>query len=395
MRARPLGLAAWSAILLAACQAPPPAAVDTPADPAPTSAAWSHVEALAALGPRPVGSEGNAQARAYLVQELEKLDLEIVEQRVEVRVGSGEPFELVNVAGRIRGASDDAIVVASGYDTPPVESFSYLGVNEAASGPGVLLEIARALAEKPLAYTTWIVFLDGEAPSGPGGAANHFGSRALAQRLAGEGVLGQIRLAVVIEKVCDPDLEIARDLRSQRIYREEFWRAAARLGHEDVFVQSAYESPPASHGPLAEAGLRRVVALVDTSFGGGDPPGVYAGTADDDLEHCSAKSLDTVAEVALAGLGVISDRLAKIDRFAESPVAEAQALAWDTLGGSESEAGVASPEGEGAGESTESTESTESAPGGAAVTPAPAEGSSAGSPSAPAAGSEPEAPATR
>ena len=385
MRARSLRLAACAAILLAACQAPPPVGETSgmPSDeievekPGP---AWAHVEALAALGPRPVGSEGNAKARDYLKQELEKLDVEIVEQRVGVRVGDGEPFELVNVAGRIRGASDDAIVIASGYDTTPIDSFEYLGVNEAASGPAVLLEIARNLAEEPLVYTTWVVFLDGEAPPGPGQAPNHFGGRALAKRLAGEGVLNQIRLAVVIEKVCDPDLEIARDLRSQRIYREEFWRAAARLGHRDVFSQSAYESPAASHLPLSEAGLRRVVALVDTSFGGGGPPGVYSGTADDDLEHCSSQSLDTVGEVTIAALDVIASRLAKIDRFAESPVAEAQAMAWDTLGQSEAEpdAGAPSPGGEATGESALD-----------APAAAPAEAQGPPSPSAP------EAAATR
>ncbi len=381
MRARLLGLAAVSAILLVSCQAPPPPAPlpEERVDGFSAERAWSHVEALAAAGPRSVGSEGNAEAREYLKDQLEQLGLEIVAQRVEVQVGDREPFFLVNIAARIRGQSEDAIVLAAGYDTTPIDSFEYLGVNEAASGPAVLLELARVLSEQSLAYTTWLVFLDGEAPSGPGQSPNHFGSSALAKRLAEEGVLDQIRLAVVIEKVCDPDLRIARDLSSQRVYREEFWRAAARLGHREIFDREQYQSPSASHRPLSDAGLRRVVALVDTSFGGGDPPGVYAGTADDDLAHCSADSLETVGSVTLEALGVISQRLAKIDRFAASPVAEAQALAWDTLGPAEAE--ESSPEGEESGESAKPvSDAADAVP--AAEAPSSAE-------------SEPGAPASR
>ncbi len=130
--------------------------------------------------------------------------------------------------------------------------------------------------------------------------------------------------------MCDADLRVARDLLSHRIYREEFWRAAARLGHSDAFPPGAsFESPVASHRVLAAVGLRRVVALVDTSFGGDEPPGLYAGTEDDDLEHCSADSLEAVGKVALEALDKISQRLAKIDRFAESPLEGTSELTFE------------------------------------------------------------------
>jgi hypothetical protein len=104
------------------------------------------------------------------------------------------------------------------------------------------------------------------------------------------------------------------------VYREEFWAAAQRLGHGAAFpARAEYETPSASHQALADGGLRRVVALVDSSFGGGEPPGVLAGTEDDDLAHCSAASLGVVGEVVLEGLSSISARLAKVDRFAASP----------------------------------------------------------------------------
>lgn len=357
MRALEIALAACLAVLLGACQSSPPPGQRQ--DPVPDSRAqafdsrraWSHLEALAAIGPRPMGSAGAERARAYLREQLEALGLEIREQHVEVSIGDQEPFELVNLAGRIPGHSDDSIVIAASYDTRAVENFEYLGINEAASGPAVVLEMARVLSRTPLDYTTWIVFLDGEAALGPDQPPGHFGGQALSKRLADEHVLDQIRLALVIGSVCDPELRIARDLLSERIYRQEFWRAAARLGHQDAFPPSAaFESPDASQRPFADAGLRRVVTLVDTSFGGDEPPGVYAGTSDDDLEHCSAASLGVVGSVSLEALGTISARLAKIDRFVESPASEAQALAWDTLVETESAESAESAPAEGRGE---------------------------------------------
>jgi glutaminyl-peptide cyclotransferase len=373
MRALEIALAACVAVWLGACQASPPPSrrqapvPDSRAEAFDARRAWSHVEALAAIGPRPMGSEGAERARAYLRGQLEALGLEIREQQVQVTVGDAEPFDLVNLAGRIPGRSDDAIVIAASYDTRAVENFEYLGVNEAASGPAVVLEMARVLSRAPLDYTTWVVFLDGEAPLGSDEPPAHYGARALSKRLADEHVLEQIRLALVIGSVCDPELRIARDLLSERIYRQEFWRSAARLGHRDAFPTSpAFESPDASQRAFSDAGLRRVVALVDTSFGGDEPPGVYAGTRDDDLEHCSAQSLAIVGAVSLDALGTISARLAKIDRFAHSPVSEAQELAWDTLvetesAGSDEEAEPAGSAQSAAPENAEAVESSEAA----------------------------------
>jgi hypothetical protein len=296
-----------------------------------------------------MGTEGARQAREYIHHELAALDLEVVEQRFRVEgAWREEPIQLVNVAARLPGRSSDIFLLVAPYDTRQVQSFRFLGVNDGGSGAAALLEMARVLSADPLPYTTWVVFLDGEAPGPEGGAAarpSHYGSRALAQRLSADSALAQLRLAVILNRVCDADLKVARDLLSHRIYREEFWRAAVRLGRTDAFPPGAsFESPAASHHALSAVGLRRVVALVDTAFGGDEPPGLYAGTEDDDLEHCSAESLDAVGRVSLEALGTISQRLAKIDRFADSPLEESQPLVLDDLSTPETEA----PEPEGA-----------------------------------------------
>jgi hypothetical protein len=332
MRARLLAMPVLLALGLA-CQSSPPPASRVPAAPAERAEAfdalraWEHLGELAKIGPRAMGTEGARAAGDFIRGELANLGLEVVEQEITVLRGEEDeaPIELRNIAAKIPGQSSDIFLLVAPYDTRLYEDFRFLGVNDGGSGAALLLEIARVLAADPLPYTTWFVFLDGEAPLAPSNvpvaAPSHFGSRALARRLSEEQVIAGIRLALVVNRVCDTDLRIARDLRSHRIYREEFWRAAARVGRTDAFPPGAsFESPVASHHALTAVGVRRVVALVDTSFGGDEPPGLYAGSEDDNLQHCSADSLDTVGKVTLEALDTISRRLAKIDRFAESPL---------------------------------------------------------------------------
>ena len=349
MRARLFIVPVLLALALA-CQSSPPPAVRVPslaakrAEAFEAQRAWEDLGALAEIGPRVMGTEGVRRAGDYIQGELTKLDLEVIEQEITVNRG-GQDEELLalrNIAAKIPGRSGDIFLLVAPYDTRRFESFRFLGVNDGGSGAALLLEIARVLAADPLPYTTWLVFLDGEAPMAPGSvpvaSSSYFGSRALAKQLHEEGVLAGIRLALVLNRVCDADLRVARDLLSHRIYREEFWRAAARLGRTDAFPPGAsFESPVASHQALAGVGLRRVVALVDTSFGGDEPPGLYAGTEDDDLEHCSADSLEAVGKVALEALDKISQRLAKIDRFAESPLEGPGELTFELPGAPEAD----------------------------------------------------------
>jgi hypothetical protein len=385
MRAR-LGPAAAALVAaLAACQpAPPPPRVAEPSVGFDPERAWSHLEALTRIGPRVMGSEGAARARAYIRAELTKLGLEVREQPVKVirrptpgwapghaepAAGGLPPIQLHNIGATIPGASEDLILLIAPYDSQAFASFRFVGANDGASGAAVLLELARVLAARPLGYTTWVIFLEGEAPFGPPGeppAPTYFGSRGLTQLVRNRDAFDDVRLAVFVNRVCDPDLRIARDLRSERVYREEFWMAAHRLGHDDAFPERAeYETPNASHEALADGGLRRVVALVDASFGGGEPPGALAGTEDDDLEHCSAQSLGIVGEVMLEGLSSISTRLAKIDRFAASPRGDHDRMRLEDLELDEpradtpgAEAPAAGAAGEGAARASEPSGST-------------------------------------
>jgi glutaminyl-peptide cyclotransferase len=291
--------------------------------------AWQHLEALVRIGPRVTDTEGAKRAREYIVDELSKLDIEVETQSSVLPLSpEGEQeIHIKNLVGVIPGDSESVVILGAPYDSRFFEDFRFVGANDAASGAAVLLEIARVLAERPLPYTTWLAFFDGEAlrstgeSDGPNVAL--LGSTAFAIILRQHRLIPHIRLVVVLNRVGDADLRIARDLRSDRVYREEFFDAAARLGRAEAFPRDQiFESPVAAHRSFQRLGLRRAVLLTDTSFGGDEPPGPYANSEDDNLEHCSPESLETVGAVVLEALETITKRLVKIDMFAGSPVIE-------------------------------------------------------------------------
>ncbi len=322
------------ALLPGACQKSPPPAPEPPPPPPfqpgdgfEAQLAWSHLEALTAIGPRVSGTDGAEKARDYIEEQLEILGLEVQSQEIDVTLGGedGEEIEVEYLAAVVPGASDDVFLFAAPFDTRPFEDFEFVGANDGGSGAAVLLELARVFNRSPLPYTAWFVFLDGEAARAAPGAETaepaFFSSGTLARLLSDQDVLSRVRLAVVMNRVGDSELRIARDLRSERLYRQEFWRAAARLGHDEAFPPNQpFESPEASHLPLVAQGLRRVVALVDTSYGGEEPPGIYADTSSDTLAHCSPESLGAVGAVTVEASRQIATRLVRIDRFSDAPL---------------------------------------------------------------------------
>jgi hypothetical protein len=296
--------------------------------------AWRDLAEITEVGPRPVGSRGNARARDYLRAELEELGVEVESWDVDYVNPTGEaPSEsapeirVTNLSAVISGSqSQDRFLLVAPFDSRAYDDFEFIGANDGASGAAVLLEIARAIAAAPLPYATEVVFLDGESvfrsPNEDGTYYEEIGSLGLASRIQNAGT-SSFRVMVYLNRVGDADLRIARDLMSHRIYREEFWRAAAALDQGQAFPRAAtYENAGVGHQYFSQIGLRAIVSIVDTSFGGDQPPGLYAGTEQDTIERCSPESLETVGVVVLEALDAISARLSKIDRFTGSRNAE-------------------------------------------------------------------------
>lgn len=153
-------------------------ALTRPAPPEPAAAVaaagWGarvqeHVRVLAA-SPRAIATEGNAQARTYLLAQLRAMGLTPAVQRATVRKSVVHQFGNIhytigvvhNVVVRIAGSAPDAarrpaLLLATHYD-------SGNALRDAARGPATaaaLLETARALHAAPPANDVVLLFADG------------------------------------------------------------------------------------------------------------------------------------------------------------------------------------------------------------------------------------------
>ena len=322
---------AAAALALTACGSPPPepepAVADHPGEFS-GAIAWNELEELAGA-PRALGSDGAAAARDLITTQLGASGITVQTVTTTVESKGFGPLALTHLVAVLQGASADRIVLVAPYDSGTYDDFAFVGANDGASGAALLLEVARVLAGRELPYTVELVWLEGEGRLGHGNGDERelrwLGSRGLAERWAETGHLAGIRLLVSVNRVCDSDLRVARDSGSHREFRENFWKAAHRIGLGDVFSPTrSYESVASSHVAFRERGVRQVVAIEDTAFGGDEAPGRYAGK-DDVIAHCSRESLAAVGRVTIEAIGSIAAQLAKIDRFARMPSAEPEA----------------------------------------------------------------------
>lgn len=260
------------------------------------------IERLVAIGPRPAGSPASAQARQYIVTELEKAGLRARVEPFEAQTPHGR-LSMANVVGVVPGRRPEAILVGGHYDTKWFSDIHFVGANDGGSSTALLLELARALRGTTPEYSYWIAFFDGEeARETWTDRDSLYGSRRMAAELRRTGRLP--RAVIVVDMIGDRDLGIRREGFSTPWLTELVWGSAARLGHQAHFLADQLTVED-DHAPFLRAGVPAVL-MIDFDF----PPWH---TAADTLDKVSARSLQIVGEVVLDALPAVAARLAKGD----------------------------------------------------------------------------------
>ena len=144
--------------------------------------ARAHIERLTNGGPRPAGSEANAVARAYLVDQLKLFGFDVRQQTVDaVRPEYGRTMRVTNVIAIKPGKVNDGIGLVAHYDSVPTAP----GAMDDGIGTAVALESARLLAADAGRHHTLIVLLTDGEEFGLMGAVGAMGDAELRARLKG------------------------------------------------------------------------------------------------------------------------------------------------------------------------------------------------------------------
>jgi hypothetical protein len=159
-----------SAALLVLTFLPPLAACSRTAGVFSEQNARAHVSMLAGtIGSRPIGSEANARARAYVIDQLRLYGYDVRVQETDARRPEiGRTAHVSNIIATLSGHRPEAFGLVSHYDSAPESP----GAADDGLGVAVVLETARVLAARPeRKWTTFVLVTDGEEANLMGAAA--------------------------------------------------------------------------------------------------------------------------------------------------------------------------------------------------------------------------------
>jgi len=176
-------IAGCAALLLMACNGstdsaqqsgpaiPQQAAVIVPSDLPRFSgdSAYAFTAKQVAFGPRVPNTPSHRACGDWLIATLKRLGAEVVVQPGIVTAHTGENLQIRNIMGRFKSDVAERIMLSAHWDTRPYSDRDKMqpkerfdGAVDGASGVGVLLEIARVIAQKEIPIGLDIVFFDAE-----------------------------------------------------------------------------------------------------------------------------------------------------------------------------------------------------------------------------------------
>ena len=267
--------------------------------------AMEHVRAQVALGPRPPGSPELEKCREYIVAQMKSAGYEIETDAFVADTPYG-PISMKNLIAR-RGKGNDEkkgiVVLATHYDTKLMPGKNFVGANDAGSSTGLVMELARVLADNDGPHDYWFLFLDGEEAFVEWSSFDStYGSRHLARRWKGDGTAAKIRALVLLDMIGDRDLDIVYDTNSTGRLMDLVWETAAREGLQSI-LSNARGTIEDDHIPFLDAGIPSV-DIIDLNYGPGNS---YHHTPEDTLDKVSVESLDKVGRLVLSLLPSLSD----------------------------------------------------------------------------------------
>jgi glutaminyl-peptide cyclotransferase len=252
--------------------------------------ALAHVQAMVDFGPRPPGTEAIEKTRAYLIKQLEAAGWKVERQNFSDDTPRGK-VQFVNLIATFGSQATPSFLVSSHYDTKTFENARFVGANDGGSSTGVLVELARVLAENPdLAKKIELVFFDGEeAYVAFTDTDGLFGSRYFAKQLAAQDKVKQFRGGILFDMVGDKSLTITLPPDSPAELARDIFASSEALNFRKHFTYFDRDITD-DHTPLNEIGIP-VIDLIDFDY----PPWH---TPDDTIDKLSAESLRVTGAVA-------------------------------------------------------------------------------------------------
>ncbi len=254
------------------------------------------------------GTEGNAEVRTWLVEELGRLGLDAREDPFTARFNCRDTV-LTNVV--TTAPATPHLLLAAHFDSRPIADKDpdparrgepIQGANDGAAAVAVVLELVNVLQGRLHNLSLAVAFFDAEDAGRYGDADDKgwctewiLGSTHHASTLS-EATLAAMRAMILVDMPGDANLTLMREgfsaLDPHRRLQDHVWRTARDLGYGGYFVDETVSPITDDHVPFSECALVLDVIHLDTPRG--DPFPSTHHTVADDIDHVDPTSLEVV-----------------------------------------------------------------------------------------------------
>ncbi len=279
--------------------------------------AYQYIQAQADFGPRVPNTQAHKDCGEYLAKQLEEFGAKVYNQQADLIAWDGTILKARNIIGAYKPESKKRVLLCAHWDSRPYADNDpdpknhhtpILGVNDGASGVGVLLEIARQLQKKEPALGIDIIFFDAEdygTPQFHNGqhAPNTWclGSQYWARTPHVQGY--NARFGILLDMVGGKDATFYYEGYSMRHARSEvkkIWNKAQELGYGRYFVKKDGGEVTDDHVPVNELARIPCVDIINydansdlSSFGS------FWHTVDDNMDLIDRNTLKAVGQTVM------------------------------------------------------------------------------------------------
>jgi hypothetical protein len=224
--------------------------------------AYAYVKAQADMGPRTPGSKAHDMAVTYFEKQFKQFGAEVIIQKGSVTTYDNKIWQLKNIIATYNAKAEDRILLCAHWDSRPFadkdakeenRTKACPGVNDGASGAGVLLEIARLISIKQPSVGIDIILFDMEDYGDNHGDPNSWclGSQYWSRNL--HVPFYGAKFGVLLDMVGAKNAIFPKEGLS-RMYAGEYvnkiWAAADKLGYANHFINQESAEMTDDHSPI-------------------------------------------------------------------------------------------------------------------------------------------------
>ena len=272
--------------------------------------AFGNVEKQLSFGTRVPGTPTHTATKDWIVSTMKSYGWSVVEEHFTATVYTGDKIPGTNIIAKYNPSATTRILLAAHYDTRHIaekdedesrKDDPIMGADDSASGVGVLMSLAKTIAESPLEIGVDIVFFDLEdyGDSGPNGdsATWALGSAHWAKNVDRKY---KPKHAILLDMVGAKGATFPKETYSRRMNQQlvdKVWKLGQDMGYGNYFVNEDRGGVMDDHMSVANyAGIPMIDIIHKQTDGFED----YHHTHKDDIEIIDRRTMKAVGQVMMA-----------------------------------------------------------------------------------------------